>query len=136
MMECQPVSEKADTICCFIASLRLSERSDEQAQSLLVCSACHNLPVDAMDNIDQALGARIPATSSALCDPGPSGPAEVMCATARLHSHDAGRHRFGESGYILRPDTPALNHGASLIQPHEATAILAQSIPRTAIGIS
>jgi hypothetical protein len=57
-------------------------------------------------------------------------PAEVMRATTRLHSHDASRQRFGEGGDVLRPDTPALDHGTSLIQPHEAAAILAQIDPQ------
>ena len=55
-------------------------------------------------------------------------PAEVMRATARLHRHDTGRHRFGEGGDVLRPDTPPLDHSAGLIKCHKLQLFLPKSI--------
>jgi hypothetical protein len=39
---------------------------------------------------------------------------EVVRATARFHSHDTGRHRFGEGGNILQPDSPLDDCASSL----------------------
>jgi len=39
---------------------------------------------------------------------------EVVRATARFHSHDTGRHRSGEGGNILQPDSPLDDCASSL----------------------
>jgi hypothetical protein len=50
----------------------------------------------------------------------------MMRAAASLHGHHAGLYRLGEGRNALRPHAPSLDDRPSLIQPHEAAAVLAQ----------
>ncbi len=53
-----------------------------------------------------------------------------MRAAASLHRYDTDWHRSGEGGNALRPEPPPFDHRTSLIQPHEAAAVLAQVNPQ------